>query len=59
MFLQIMPLPRDIRDRRDPRAQLDPSDFADRRVGFTRLGGVDFGADGFLLDAGVEEGGFG
>jgi hypothetical protein len=59
MLLQVMPFPGDVRDRRLPRAQLDPSDFSHGRVGLLGLGRVDFGTDGFLLVALLQEGGFG
>ena len=59
MFLQVMPFPWDIGDRRLPRTQLDPGDFPDGRIGFLGLGGIYFGADGFLLVALFEERSFG
>lgn len=59
MLLQVMSLPGNVRDRRLARAQLDPSDFSHGRVGLLGLGRVDFGANGFLLVALLQEGGFG
>lgn len=59
MLLQVMPFPGDVRNCRLARAQLDPSDFSHGRVGLLGFGRVDFGADGFLLVALLQEGGFG
>lgn len=59
MFLQIMALPRHIRDRRLPRRQFHSDDLSHGRIGLLRLGRVDFGDDGLFLVTFLKEGGFG